>query len=79
MFVDSIGLSPPRALLAATRDAATAIGAVAHDIGTVVVGKRADLVLFTADPLADIGNLRSVEWVMLGGMLYRPEELNALP
>ena len=79
LFVDSIGLSPPRALLAATRDAATAIGAVAHDIGTVVVGKRADLVLFAADPLADIGNLRSVEWVMLGGMLYRPEALNALP
>ena len=79
LFVDSIGLSPARALLAATRDAATAIGPVAHDIGTVVVGKRADLVLFTADPLANIGNLRGVEWVMLGGKLYRPEALPQRP
>ena len=78
LFVDSIGLSPPRALLAATRDAATAIGPVAHDIGTVVVGKRADLVLLTADPLANIANLGSVEWVMLGGTVYRPEALRNL-
>lgn len=77
LFVDSLGLSPARALLAATRDAAAAIGPVAHDIGTVVAGKRADLVLFTADPLANIGNLRSVEWVMQGGTLYRPEELRS--
>ena len=78
LFVDSIGLSPPRALLAATRDAATAIGPVARDIGTVVVGKRADLVLLTADPLANIANLGSVEWVMLGGTVYRPEALRNL-
>ncbi|MEO8636681.1 MAG: amidohydrolase family protein [Gemmatimonadales bacterium] len=79
LFVDSIGLSPARALLAATRDAATAIGPIARDIGTVAVGKRADLVLLSADPLADIGNLRSVEWVMLDGKMYRPEELRRLP
>jgi len=78
LFVDSIGLSPARALLAATRDAATAIGPVARDIGTVVAGKRADLVLLAADPMADIGNLRRVEWVMLGGIIYPSDSLREL-
>jgi len=75
LFVDSIGLSPSRALLAATRDAAIAIGPPARDLGTVVPGKLADLVLFGADPLANITNLSQVEWVMLGGVVYRPADL----
>lgn len=79
LFVDSIGLPPARALLAATRDAAIAIGPAAKDLGTVAAGKRADLVLFEADPLADITNLSRVEWVMLAGQRYRPAELRALP
>jgi len=75
LLVDSVGLSPERALLAATRDAARAIGPAAGDAGTIAPGKRADLVLLQADPLGDIRNIRRVEWVMLGGILYRPGEL----
>ncbi len=56
LFVDSVGMSPVRALLAATRDAAVAIGDAARDVGTIAAGKTADLVLFSADPLADIAN-----------------------
>jgi imidazolonepropionase-like amidohydrolase len=78
LFVDSLGISPGQALLAATRDAAAALGTVGRDVGTITVGKRADLVLFDADPLADIRNLSKVIWVMKGGTMYRPEELRAL-
>jgi imidazolonepropionase-like amidohydrolase len=75
LFVDSLGLAPATALLAATRDAATALGTVGGDLGTVVPGKLADLVLFSADPLSDIRNLEQVEWVMKEGKSYRPSDL----
>ncbi len=78
LFVDSIGMSPSRALLAATRDAAIAIGPPAKDLGTVTAGKLADLVLFSADPLTSIANLKQVEWVMHLGEIYKPEALRAL-
>ena len=77
LFVDSLGLSPATALLAATRDAAVALGIPGKDLGTIEPGKLADLVLFSADPLTDIRNLERVEWVMQGGRRYRPEELRA--
>ncbi len=78
LFVDSLGLAPAAALLAATRDAAIALGKVGGDLGTVTVGNRADLVLLSADPLANISNLESVVWTMKDGVIYRPEELKAL-
>lgn len=78
LFVDSLGLKPAVALLAATRDAATALGQVGKDVGTITAGKRADLVLLSADPLADIANLERVEWVMKDGVTYKPEDLRGL-
>ncbi len=33
-------------------------------------GKAADLVLLSADAIADIRNLERVEWVMRGGVRY---------
>lgn len=53
------GLSPEQALAAATREAARFIG---QDSlwGTVETGKRADLLLLGADPLADIVATRSI-------------------
>jgi imidazolonepropionase-like amidohydrolase len=77
LFVDSLGLSPATALLAATRDAAAALGIPGKDLGTIEPGKVADLALFSADPLLDIRNLERIEWVMLEGRRYRPEELRA--
>jgi len=78
LLVDSVGLSPARALLAATRDAALALGAPGRDRGTVEPGKAADLVMLAADPLADIRNVGLVEWVMRAGVRYTPAELRAL-
>ena len=36
-------------------------------MGTIEVGKHADLVLLAADPLADIRNTARIEGVSLGG------------
>ncbi|HYC33930.1 MAG TPA: amidohydrolase family protein, partial [Gemmatimonadales bacterium] len=78
LLVDSIPLSPTAALLAATRDAAAAIGGEAAELaGTIQPGKYADLVLLSRNPLEDIANLESVEMVMLGGKVWRPGQLRS--
>jgi imidazolonepropionase-like amidohydrolase len=42
--------------------------------GTIAVGKRADLVLLEADPLADISNVRRIAAVLRRGrLLLRPD------
>ena len=54
--------------VAATRNGATAARGL-KDFGTIESGKIADLVLLTADPLADIGNLRQIGAVMKDGQI----------
>ena len=44
---------------------------VDKDLGTVEVGKLADLVVLRSDPLADIRNTRSIQLVMKRGRVYR--------
>jgi imidazolonepropionase-like amidohydrolase len=62
------GMTPERALTAATWHAAHAIGlAEAH--GKIAVGRRADLLVVDGDPLADLAALRNVRAVYLGGRL----------
>lgn len=49
----------------ATANGAAALG-LEDEIGTVDVGKRADLVVLTADPLANIRNTRAIRYVFSG-------------
>ncbi|MFL5402741.1 MAG: amidohydrolase family protein, partial [Gemmatimonadales bacterium] len=78
LLVDSIDLTPKTALLAATRDAARAIGGEpGRRLGTIEAGHYADLVLLTRNPLSDIENLDSVEWIMKAGQIWRPEQLRS--
>jgi imidazolonepropionase-like amidohydrolase len=60
------GLSPGAALQAATTRIAELIGQL-DEFGTLEAGKRADLLILTGDPLADIANTRTVETVVLRG------------
>jgi imidazolonepropionase-like amidohydrolase len=71
------GLSPAQALRAATTGPAAFLPGL-RDAGVVAVGKRADLVLLDADPLADIRNARRIEAVVLDGRLLRRTDLDAL-
>ena len=62
----SAGLTPAEAIHAATLGAARAFR-LDERLGSVEVGKRADLVLVEGNPLADIGHAGSVRAVMLNG------------
>ena len=73
LLVDA-GFTPMQALQAATRDPARFLAL--EDVGTVEAGKRADLVLLSADPLADIHNSQKIEAVILGGRLFGRRELD---
>jgi imidazolonepropionase-like amidohydrolase len=63
------GLTPYQALTAATRTPAQFLGATA-EWGTIEKGKRADFVLLTANPLADIGNTMKIDAVAVGGRWF---------
>jgi imidazolonepropionase-like amidohydrolase len=68
------GFTPLEAIQAATIVPARAMG-LDKELGTVEKGKRGDLILLTADPLADIRNGRSVEYVITNGTMYHTAEL----
>jgi imidazolonepropionase-like amidohydrolase len=68
-FVEKIGMTPMEALVSATRSAAEFSGMV-DSLGTVQVGKLADLVLLDADPLADIRNVGKIHAVVARGELF---------
>lgn len=64
-FVDA-GLEPYEALRAATVTAARLLG-MEREIGTIEVGKLADLLLVAGDPLEDLSTLRRPVGVMAAG------------
>ena len=64
--LQAAGLTPHEVLIAATRTAARAMRRDA-DIGTLEAGKQADYVILTADPLADIANVREIASVTRAG------------
>lgn len=62
------GVPPATALAAATRNPALFLGAQ-DSLGTVEIGKRADLVLLDASPLDAIRNTRAIRAVVADGRL----------
>jgi imidazolonepropionase-like amidohydrolase len=63
-----LGVSPRDALLAATRWSAEACR-VQDQVGSLAVGKRADLIAIDGDPLKDIAAMRRVRLVMKDGVI----------
>jgi Tol biopolymer transport system component/imidazolonepropionase-like amidohydrolase len=63
------GLSPLETLRAGTLTAAEALG-LDEDIGSLEVGKIADLVVLDQNPLADIRNSKEVRYVMKDGVVW---------
>jgi imidazolonepropionase-like amidohydrolase len=59
------GMTPMQSLVAGTSGAARQCDR--PDLGVVATGKRADLILLTADPTDDIGNLRKLAVTILDG------------
>jgi imidazolonepropionase-like amidohydrolase len=69
-----LGMTPAQAIVAATRNGAVAARTI-KDAGTIEVGKRADLVVLDADPLADIHNIRKIAAVVKDGKTANPARL----
>jgi imidazolonepropionase-like amidohydrolase len=66
------GMRPMDAIVAATRNAARNLD-LDHDLGTVKVGKLADLIIVEGDPSADIKVIKQVRFVMKEGKVYRSD------
>lgn len=73
-----LGMTPSQAIVAATKNGAIASQGLG-DYGTIEVGKLADLLLFDADPLADIHNIRKLSMVMVGGRIVDRDRLPEKP
>jgi imidazolonepropionase-like amidohydrolase len=71
------GMTEMEALMAATRTSADLCG-VADQLGTVEVGRLADLIAVSANPLEDISNLRKLKLVLKGGKLVETKEPEGL-
>ena len=70
LYVEA-GFTPLEALQAATIVPARVLGKD-KELGTVTVGKRADLLIVDGDPLADIKALRKVRLVVARGRIHDP-------
>lgn len=71
------GLRPYVALVAATRNAARVLNR-SDSLGTVAVGKQADLLLLESDPLEDLAALRQPVGVMSRRRYYDRDALAEL-
>ncbi len=69
------GMTPPQAIRTATQNSADLIGR-SKDVGTVEVGKYADIIAVSGDPLQDVTVLQDVGFVMKGGVIYKDKLAN---
>jgi imidazolonepropionase-like amidohydrolase len=76
-YLVQAGLTPMQALQAATARPAEFLHRTAEQ-GIIATGKRADLVLLDANPLDNIHNTQKIHAVLLNGMLFERNDLDAL-
>lgn len=76
-FFAEAGIPPIDILRFATQASAETVGA-GDELGTLEVGKLADIVLLDANPLEDIKNTQAIWRVLKGGVVFDPEELRPL-
>ena len=70
------GFSPEEAIRVASANGAELLGE-AERVGTLAVGKQADMVVIRGDPSADIADIRNVEIVFKDGVGYDSAKLIA--
>ena len=73
-------LPPLEALRMATISGARLVG-IERDVGSIAIGKLADVIVLNSNPLERIENTADIAYVMKGGHLYEQNlsELNAAP
>lgn len=76
-YMQYLGMSPYKVLESSTKNAALMIGAEDR-LGTIEVGKEANLVLLDANPLEDIANTGTISGVCRKGELLSRADLDAM-
>ncbi|BDD11583.1 bifunctional TolB-family protein/amidohydrolase (plasmid) [Fulvitalea axinellae] len=71
------GMTPLEAIRSATLNGAVYLG-MDSEIGSLEVGKLADLIIMDKNPLDDIRNSESVRYTMVNGRLYDCETMNEI-
>jgi imidazolonepropionase-like amidohydrolase len=69
-YMVEAGMSPADAIAAATMGSAQLLG-IDREVGTLEVGKRADLIATARNPLVDVTELQRVVFVMRGGEIHK--------
>ncbi len=77
LLVETVGITPMEAILSATRYPAEFFE-LQDSLGTISLGKSADMVLLEANPLESIANTRRIAGVMSGGMYFDRHALQGL-
>jgi hypothetical protein len=75
-MMEAAGLTPYQVLATGTREAARYFGEGAR-FGTIAPGRRADLILLTANPLQDLANVQRRAGVMVRGQWLAEEVIQA--
>jgi imidazolonepropionase-like amidohydrolase len=70
-LMNEAGMTPMQVIVAATKTASEWIGQ-ADKLGTLEVGKLADLIVINGDPLRDMSDIRKVELVIKNGQVIDP-------
>ncbi|WP_428330738.1 amidohydrolase family protein [Mucilaginibacter sp.] len=71
------GMTPMQALRCATINGASYLG-MDKEIGSLEVGKLADMVILNDNPLDDIRNSDKIKYVMVNGRLYDADSMNEI-
>ena len=69
------GMEPLKVIEAATIAGARYLG-MDSEIGSIEVGKLADMIILEKNPLVDIKNTESIRYVMVNGRLYDARSMN---
>ncbi|MFN2284642.1 MAG: amidohydrolase family protein [Anaerolineae bacterium] len=72
LAMQDAGLTPMQIIVAATHNAAHVCG-LENELGTLEVGKLADVLVVDGDPLQDLQALKDVHLVIHGGVIIRDE------
>ncbi|MDB5551363.1 MAG: amidohydrolase [Rhizobium sp.] len=73
-LMNESGMTPMQVIVAATRTAAEVIGQT-DKIGTLQVGKLADIIIVDGDPIRNISDIRKVRLVVKNGRVLEAHEL----
>jgi imidazolonepropionase-like amidohydrolase len=66
------GMTPMQIIIASTKNAAIVSG-IEDQVGTLAVGRIADVLIVSGDPLEDLKNLSNIRMVIHNGTIIRDE------